>query len=250
MPNTRAGRDSSSDANVDNSINDDNTNAIALKFIELLNDEQVLAKIKIALYPRDLVNKIDLLSAMVNKLSGQLEQKEQRISQLEQKVQLLELQADGVEQYSRRANLRLYGIPEDENGENTDAKVLEVVNERMRIHPPIQQNDIERSHRLGPKTDRQGQRRSRSIIVRFASERTRDGVYRARFKLKNFNTNHAPIFINEDLTATRSAIAAEARQLKKNKKILDTWTAAGNILVKTLLGTIVQIKSKADLAQY
>ena len=194
MPNTRAGRDSSSDANVDNSINDDNTNAIALKFIELLNDEQVLAKIKIALYPRDLVNKIDLLSAMVNKLSGQLEQKEQRISQLEQKVQLLELQADGVEQYSRRANLRLYGIPEDENGENTDAKVLEVVNERMRIHPPIQQNDIERSHRLGPKTDRQGQRRSRSIIVRFASERTRDGVYRARFKLKNFNTNHAPIF--------------------------------------------------------
>ena len=68
--------------------------------------------------------------------------------------------------------------------------------------------------------------------------------------LKNFNTNHAPIFINEDLTATRSAIAAEARQLKKNKKILATWTAAGNILVKTLLGTIVQIKSKADLAQY
>ena len=41
MPNTRAGRDSSSDANADNSINDDNT-----------NDEQVLAKIKIALSTR------------------------------------------------------------------------------------------------------------------------------------------------------------------------------------------------------
>ena len=99
---------------------------------------------------------------MVNKLSGhsgQLEQKKQHISKLEQKVQLLELQADGVEQYSRRTKLRLYGIPEDENGENTDAKILEVVNEKMRIHPPIQQNYIERSHRLGPKIGRQGKRR-------------------------------------------------------------------------------------------
>ena len=36
MPNTRAGRDSSSDANADYSIDDDNTNAVALKFIKLL----------------------------------------------------------------------------------------------------------------------------------------------------------------------------------------------------------------------
>ena len=84
--------------------------------------------------------------------------------------------------------------------------------------------------------------------MRFASETTRYGVYRARFKLKDYNANHdSPIFINKD--ATISAIVAEARLLKKNKKILDTWTAAGNILVKTLVRTIVQIKSKADLAQ-
>ena len=53
----------------------------------------------------------------------------------------------------------------------------------MNVKPRVQSSDIERSHRVGPKLDKQGRRRVRPIIVRIAKERTRDGVYRTCFRL-------------------------------------------------------------------
>ena len=167
-------------------------------------------------------------------------------------MQQLETSADAVEQYSRRPNLRFQGIPET-TGENTDAKILKLINEQMQIQPLITQDDIERSHRLGPTTDRNNRPRTRQVIVRFRSERKRDSVFKARFKLKEFNATHSPdrrIFINEDLTAYRAQIAAAARLLKKERKINDTWTASGNIMVKTLQNVISQLKVKEDIQKY
>ena len=40
------------------------------------------------------------------------------------------------------------------------------------------------------------------------------------------------VFINEDLTKTRATIAWEARTLKRERKISDTWTRDGVIFVK------------------
>ena len=41
------------------------------------------------------------------------------------------------------------------------------------------------------------------------------------------------IYINDDLTKVRSEIAARARQMKREKKIEDTWCRDGYIYVKT-----------------
>ena len=115
---------------------------------------------------------------MVNKLSGQLEQKEQRISKLEQKVQLLELQADGVAQ-SILAGQTFVSTAFQK------MKTAKIQRSSMRKCESILLSSKKSSS--WPEIDRQGQRRSQSIIVIFASERTRYGVYRARFKLKDFN---------------------------------------------------------------
>ena len=116
----------------------------------------------------------------------------------------------------------------------------------------MQNTDIERSHRVGPKLDKQGRRRVRPIVVRFAKERTRDVVYRARFRLKEVNAKRPleKIFINEDLTSTRASLAAEARLIKKAGKIQDTWTYNGNILIKNARSDIIQVREFADLALY
>ena len=73
----------------------------------------------------------------------------------------------------------------------------------MNIEPRVQRNDIGRSHRVGPKLDKQGRRRVRPIIVRFAKERTRDVFYRVCFRLKDVNAKlpFEKIFINKDLTS-------------------------------------------------
>ena len=91
---------------------------------------------------------------------------------------------DSLEQYKRRPNLRFEGIPEADHGEDTDAKVLDIANSLLGMKPPLELDDLERSHRLGRRVDKDGRPRTRAIIVRFQSERLRDEVYRARTKLK------------------------------------------------------------------
>ena len=128
------------------SVDDElDADVVALKLIELLNEENFIKKLKTMLYPQVIADKLDLLTAQWDKMSQQLDVKERRISELEQRVQQLETNADAVEQYSRRPNLRFQGIPET-NGENTDAKILKLINEQMQIQPLITQDDIERSH--------------------------------------------------------------------------------------------------------
>ena len=58
------------------------------------------------------------------------------------------------------------------------------------------------------------------------------------------------VFINEDLTKSRSKLAYEARRLKKENKINDCWTASGRILVKDRQDKIVQICSDNDIKQF
>ena len=103
----------------------------------------------------------------------------------------------------------------------------------MKITPALALSDIARSHRLGKMREGAGNRRA--IIVRFNSDRVRDCVYRGFVNLKGYNSQHRdnPGFINDDLTARRSKLAFECRQLKKAKKISDTCVAPLN--VKTTL---------------
>ena len=220
---------------------------------ELLCDEQILKKMKATLIPQALSDKLDQLSAQVEVLTKQLATKEQRISELEKKVATLEAQTDAVEQYSRRANLSFQGRPiPDSDEEDTDSLIITLINEQINVEPRVQNTDIERSHRVGPKLDKQGRRRVRPIIVRFAKERTRDVVYRARFRLKDVNAKRPleKIFINEDLMSTRASLAEEARSIKKAGKIQDTWTYNGNILIKNARSDIIQVREFADLASY
>ena len=131
----------------------------------------------------------------------QVKAKDIRIVELEKKIHALEESSDNLEQYTRRSNIRIHGVPEKGEGEDTDVTVLAVINDKMGVTPPPSLHDPERSHRLGGKCTG-----SRPIIVRFRAERIWDYVYRARFTLKNHNTQqrNTQIFLNEDLTARRS----------------------------------------------
>ena len=70
--------------------------------------------------------------------------------------------------------------------------------------------------------------------------------------LKTYNDTHreCKIFINEDLTARRAALARNTRSLKKERKLSDCWTTGGNVMVKELDGKIRQVKTEADLKKY
>ena len=222
---------------------------IVMRVMEALTDERIAKLLRKMLHPRELIDRMDAMGRSIDNLTTQLASKEETISKLEKKIEALENSVDDTEQYTRRSNLIFRGFAELGRGEDTDARILALVNDETDLAPPLQLADIARSHRLGaPRPDA----RSRAIIVRFTSDRVRDTVYRARTKLKDFNARNrnAQIYINDDLTTQRSKLAYECRKLKKEKRIADTWTFTGKILIKDTGNKITEIRSTEQLRQY
>lgn len=66
---------------------------LKVAFAEILSDHDVLKALKKSLYPQELSDKLDLLTAKIEQLYKETEQKENRITDLEKRVVSLELQA-------------------------------------------------------------------------------------------------------------------------------------------------------------
>ena len=101
------------------------------------------------MYPCDLADKIDSLNAHIENLTKQVKTKDIRIVELEKKIRALEESSDILEQYTRPPNLGIHGVPETGEGDDIDATVLAVINDKMGVTPPPSLHDAERSHRLG-----------------------------------------------------------------------------------------------------
>ena len=180
---------------------------------------------------------------------------------------------DEHEQYSSRTYFRISGIHEESNEDIVDV-TLKFINKQLGLVSPIDDHDIDRVHRLGP---RRGAI-SRPILVKFATYRARQLVYRNKAYL---NPHRRPelqagawgrgdtsskgsdrhsstpteqderqrMWINEDLTKTRAELLWRARVTTKERKIVDCWSSDGKILIKRSGGEIVQIRRISDIVK-
>ena len=160
---------------------------------------------------------------------------------LEDQVELLQSECDNLQQYSRRCNLRFYGIPETGEGEDTTLKVLELINAKMAVTPTPQ--SLKRTLLLAIGS---ANKATLGLAQSFNKITLRNDVIRARRRLRNTTDQHQ-VFVNEDLTQRRAALAAATRQLKRNKAIADCWTYNGKIVIKTLANAIKIISTQAEL---
>ena len=108
-------------------------------------------------------------------------------------------------------------------------------------HELIQQSDIAACHRL-PKS---GRAMYAPLLIRFTDRKIRSRVLSARKQLRETKKE---VYINEHLTKTASDIFAAARRLQKDRKILQTWTTNGKVMVKLLDNKTRPIFFKSDLA--
>ena len=151
-----------------------------------------------------------------------LKKKDAEIRELQTRVGELEERCDEMEQYYRRNIVRFRDIAERRD-ENTDGLVLDLVTKKMEV--PLAVSNLVRSHRVGRKAaDRDA---PRDIIVSFTTHNAKQRIIQSGRKLKSSH-----IYVNEDLTKTRGTIAWEARKLKREGKVVDTWTRDGTVFVK------------------
>ena len=139
-----------------------------------------------------------------NDLENRLASADKTIYDLERQVENLELDHDTLEQYTRKFNIEVHGIPECK-GENLREIITKV---GQKISVDISDDDIDIVHRLYRKPPAK-----KPIIVRFTSYKKKREFYKGRFNLKDTNLSgifgsvlsdsEARIFINENLTQRR-----------------------------------------------
>ena len=181
------------------------------------------------------------------------------MDKVQQELKQATVRNDDLEQYSRRACLRIAGINETSN-EDVAKKVMELAH---RVNANITIQDIDEAHRVGKPSDEATEdlseqeqdisdeprepKRSQEIIVKFTNYSARLRMLKGRAILCENKQN---VFINEDLTKKRRNLAFQCRKLKKDKHIQKTWVYNGNVFILDNDGNKVRITALEDLDPY
>ena len=140
----------------------------------------------------------ETLQFEVGNLQETTKSSQETIAGLEEANAVLREQLDDLEQYTRRTNIQIFGIPEPTgtDPEDTNAKAIDFFAYQLGI--TVSADHISRSHRNGKRG-----RTPRLIIVRLVHYKTKVQLLRKRRELKARETNFD---IWEDLTQCRRDI--------------------------------------------
>ena len=147
----------------------------------------------------------------------------QKIEKLESRISVLETDLNKQDQYSRRKNLSIQGIPDNVLDDQLEEKVIEILNQ---INVKINTFDIEDCHRM--------RKSKKTTIVRVVNRKNCKTVLEKKISLNRKLDNEklgfqsdARIFASENLTPYNQHLAWKCRELKRAGKI----TAAGVLKV-------------------
>ena len=144
-----------------------------------------------------------------------------KVNETEQIVKLNAMHINDIEQYTRRNNIRIYGVDDrnrDETAEETVGEVLKLLDRELNLslHP----RDINIAHRIG-QFQKDG---NRVIICSFVSRINRNEVIRRRKLLKG----KAQV-IREDLTRKNAKLLEEVSDVSN---VSSAWSDQGKIIAK------------------
>lgn len=151
-----------------------------------------------------------------------------------------------LQQYSRRANLELKGIPK-----STEKTVTEIVTAlSTKVGVTLSPADIDVAHWVPTKD-----RNVSNIVIKFMSCAARDKLLCATKKMR-LNTSDlgiagsTPVYLNEHLCPSYKALLGKAIAAKKRHNWRHAWVANGRILMKKADNSdTIRIRNEADLAQ-
>ena len=162
-------------------------------------------------------SKIAELDEELAKLKSNLALKDKAIAGLEDDNYRLSQEVDDLEQYTRRTNVRIYGVAE-QTEENTDNLAIDFFKSELNVD--VASNDISRSHRVGKKSAA----KPRPIIVRFTKHKTKVAVMSRRRMLKE---RKRPFNLQEDLTINRREILNYLNKDIEEGIVSKVWTVDG-----------------------
>ena len=175
-------------------------------------DDEMMQCVKQALKDDDVIETLaskiaDIVAHKINDrlhLDKNLKEKDQRIDQLrktlDSRIDQLEQSLDNLEQYSRRSSVRFSGIKEKADGEQLDTILADLFTD---MDVPLILNNVNRAHRIGPRTSITNRQHSLQIIIQFIDHESKTTFMKAR---KHLRGKQPTVFIFEDLTQKRARL--------------------------------------------
>ena len=152
--------------------------------------------------------------AAVSQCKEKIAAQDKELTELKNKANLLSRQVAFQEDFSRRRNIRIDGVAEDnkETWEKTQVKVEKIIKEKM----AIENVKVEFAHRINNKNINRSM--PRTIIARLGHDMDRVATMKNSHRLKGSN-----VFINEDLSEytlnKRKEKLTELKSARANGKI-------------------------------
>lgn len=166
----------------------------------------------------------DQLKNVFQKVNERIKNLEERVESCERKlleglggekeVKRIYIELNRQAQYSRKDNLRIFGLPE-EKGEDCKQAVCNLINETVKVK--ISPSDISAAHRL-PQTGRQ---RVKPMIVRLKDRSQRFEILSNRTKLRKSGKS-----IAEDMTRENVILMKQAEESNCFKSV---WFVNGKV---------------------
>ena len=178
----------------------------------------------------------------VNPLNIKVGCLEQEVEVLKTELAEIKSKANANEQYSRRNNVRILGLPEAE-GEDCYQVLLAFCENDLKIS--VTREEIDRAHRVGKvKTPREGQDEPppRPMIVKLAGHSTK-----MKFMKAKRNLGGKKMFVNEDLTKINHKFMMHIKE--QCPEGVSVFTIDGVVRVRSSNGVFRVTKSE-DLAKY
>lgn len=165
------------------------------------------------------------LKKSVKNLKKELEEKDELITDIERDV-------TGLQQYVRRNNIEIAGIPNTISHDNLEKKVIEI-GEVLDIK--IKSFDIEACHRLPSYKSRRNHTEPLRTIVRFCNRKIAEQFHRKKKNLKNNNRlndiglGQRRIYVNNNLCPYYRMLWGKCKSLYNEQKITSFWAYNGII---------------------
>lgn len=187
-------------------------------------------------------NQYDEILKKMNEQSKEITDLKKRVEKVEgnqndEEISKLKKEVNSLEQYSRRQNLEIHGLPSSAH-ENLLTKLNDLAG-ALEL-PKVTENDVEGLHRLPAKPGK-----APAVLVRFASRVTREHWVEKRQYLKNIKSD---IWFQDNLTAMNKKLLWMLKEKAAEKEYQFAWQKNGNLFARKKQGDrAIKIESEADL---
>ena len=171
-----------------------------------------------------LENSVDNLKKDNKRLKKEFRELNDYVEDAEEKIIDLEIKVNKLDQYMRRENIVISGIPDFVPQLHLEEKVSEIL---QSIDVKVESNDFHAIHRL--QKDRKDKDQPAKVIVRFVN---RKNAIKCLTNKKKLFEQKSGIFINNNLCQAYQEIYNDCRKLKYEKRILNFWTYNGIVNIK------------------